>query len=462
VLSSFFTLDVHASELTSVNVGYQIKGLDNWTDYSFGGVLSGSEGLDEAQGLSIHLVNAPYEAAIEYRVYTQSGWKDWVKDFSVADGNGMDILGVQIKLVNYANADVHYQVYRKGLGWGTWVKNGSTAGNLNASNPITGIRIKVFELGVKYQSSISNNWLIVRHNAEDQGTGVLETVRIDFENPIINARIVYRAYFSNSGWTNWAKNWETLGQSGSSNQLEALEVKLENLPGYSVAVQPYVKGVGWSEWVYDGEMAGNIGLALEAYRIKILKVKVVIPEVSSEPVIVEGPNTSNLTLDAAEHEDWYGLAFEGKTIDGIFTEPFGFAYLEEEWVNYQIQLGWKIKGLRAVAFAGEGDTIRVPKTFTRWGDDSVYNEQFQVYLGTYINGVFTVTGNNSNSFNLTGATHTMILYDNEDPDDYDGYVEYPGYLDGIVVTGVYRESYWLVNTSDPTYNYLYLLIRNKN
>lgn len=456
VVSSFFVVNVQAEEYMSANVGYQVKIQDNWLDYSFGGALAGNEGGETVQALSVHLINAPYEATVEFRVHTSQGWKDWVKDFELAESDGT-VNGVQIRLLNYPNAEIHYQTYRKGLGWGSWAKNGATSGTLNSSNPITGIRVKVFEVGVKYQSSINNDWLLVRHNGEDQGFGKLESIRIGFENPIPNAKIVYRAYFETSGWTSWVSTWETLGTIGSNRGLQALEVKLENLPGYAIAVQPYIKNSGWWEWVNEGETVGNMGDLIDAYRIKIIKVKYIpAPPTTDDPVIGDDPNTSNLSLDAAEYNHWDGLKFEGKTIDGIFEEDFGFINQFASWSNHQIQIGWKVKGLRAVAFDGVGDTIQAPKTFTNWGDDAVNSQQFEVYLGTLINGVFTVTGNGVNNFDQTGATHTMILYDNEDPEETDGYSGDPGYLEGIVMAGVYTESIWYVDTSDSEYNYLYI------
>lgn len=460
ILSSFFVVNVQAEEYINANVGYQVKIQDSWADYSFGGALSGTEGDNSIQALSVHLINVPYEAGVEFRVHTSAGWTNWVKDFELAEAqNNVD--GVQIKLVNYPNAEVHYQVYRKNLGWGIWVKNGATAGSLNSSNPITGIRVKVFEVGVKYQSSINNDWLSVRHNSEDQGFGKLESIRIGLETPISNAKIVYRAYFENNGWSNWVSNWEILGATGSNRGLQALEVKLENLPGYSIAVQPHIKDSGWWEWVHDGETAGSMTDFIDAYRIKIIKVKYIPePPKTDDPVIGDDPNTSNLSLDAAEYNHWDGLKFEGKTIDGIFEEDFGFVNQFSSWSNHQIQIGWKVKGLRAVSFDGFGDTIQAPKTFTNWGDDAVNSQQFEVYLGTLINGVFTVTGNGVNNFDQTGATHTMILYDNEDPDETDGYTGDPGYLEGIVMTGVYTESIWYVDTSDSEYNYLYIMEYN--
>lgn len=112
-----FLLPISAIDTVKVDVGYQVK-TSVWFDVAWGGALGGSEGGDPLTALEINLDSAPYGAGIEYRVYTQSGWLDWTPSFGVA-GNGEAILGVQIQLTDFEYANVYYQTYRQGLGWGS-------------------------------------------------------------------------------------------------------------------------------------------------------------------------------------------------------------------------------------------------------------------------------------------------------------------------------------------------------
>lgn len=117
--------------------------------------------------------------------------------------------------------------------------------------------------------------------------------------------------------------------------------------------------------------------------------------------------------------------------------------------NAQVEVGWEISGLTEVSFT-PGGQISVPDGFSNYGDDAVDPNQYEVFLGTFSGGEFEVTGNNANSFSAAGATHTMILYDNDGD-----HVGDPFWIDGLVMSGVYTESGWaVVDPSGPGNNYL--------
>ncbi len=282
LLISVFVIPVSAIDYTRVDVGYQVKTTE-WTDYSWGGALGGSEGGAALTALKMNLDDASYGAGIEYRVYTGSTWSDWAQSFQEA-GNGQAILGVQIQLKDFDHANVYYQTYRSGLGWGTWVKNGQTSGTLDSASPITGIRVKVDEVGVEYQSNVGGTLQVVRHNRETQGSGLIYTIQMGLISSNTDDKIEYRAYFKNTGWTNWVANYTNLGSERSGDMITALEAKLVGLDGYHVAIQPQVNGTWW-DWAYDGATAGTLDTALTAYRVKIEKDAP--KETVATPVVVE-------------------------------------------------------------------------------------------------------------------------------------------------------------------------------
>lgn len=271
LISTNFTSVSANDEWTSASVGYQVKTENQWQDLVFGGALSGSEGSANLQSLSVHLVDAPEGASIQARVYSAGVWSPWSDAYTNTEDRHL-FSGLQLKLTNYETGNVYYQVYRKGLGWGAWVKNGVSAGRLDDAYPITGLRIKVVEVGVSYTSSVSSK-TITRANAETLDSGLIETFKVNLQKPTLNGGIEYRVHLKDLGWTDWAKNGQVLGQSGSKLGIEALEARLINMPGFSVAYQVEIKGQGWTDWKYNGETSGSTGLStpILAYRMKIVK-----------------------------------------------------------------------------------------------------------------------------------------------------------------------------------------------
>lgn len=273
-LLAFTLIPVQAEDYYAVDVGYQAGTGGTLGEFAYGGALAGSEGGSALDSLEIHLVDAPYASAIEYRVYTNSGWSPWFSSFETATNNSEAILGIQVQLKDFPNANVYYQSYRQGLGWGIWVYNGHTSGTLNSAHPITGFRVQVDEIGINYTSNINGVTQVLRHNGETQGTGSLETVSMNLISSS-SGSIEYRAYLRNGGWTDWASNGSTLGSSGAI--IEALEARLVGLPQYNVQIQPQVDGEWWG-YAYDGQTAGSIGSRLTAYRIEIVQKEFVSPQ----------------------------------------------------------------------------------------------------------------------------------------------------------------------------------------
>lgn len=433
-----FPLTTHASDMIAANVGYQSSVSEHWQDFAFGGALSGSENGEALSSVAMHLVDAPYEASIEYRVYSDGVWQAWSKDFEPTAHTTFS--GLQIRLVNYPNTEVHYQSYRKGLGWGSWVYNGQTSGNL--SNPITGFRVKIFEVGVKYQSDINGSLQVVRHNGETQGTGSIKSLRLGLEQALGNTNLLYRVYFQNQGWSTWVKNWETLS---SNNKIEAIEAKIEGNDNYHVAVQVEVQDSGWWDWVYDGTTAGAPGSnqAITAYRVKLLRnAPTALVSIGSDfEGIGENPDTTSLTYSAGAHAviaSYYVTARSEKgypalTVDGVFDDNPAGVYIAADDQFTASLIDFTV-----------GDEIAVPDTFYGWGNNVVDDQQFEVYYGSYnsTTHVFTVL---STPFELyagyeptLGETHTLILYDN-DTEEYSNMI-----LDGFALSGVFYESYWSV------------------
>jgi uncharacterized protein YjdB len=297
---------VKTESFISASVGYSTYLVEGgWGSEAYGGGLSGAELGKPIQSIRVFLMDEPSGARILYRAYqVQGGWQNWVENG--ADSNvPSDLSGVQVKLDNYPNAVVHYQVLVQNKGWSTWKQNGATAGNL--VEKIEAIRIKVFEVGVKYETKNTSNWLSVRHNGETIGNEGEQTqsIKVNLENAPSGSRIIYRTHILDGNWSSWSSD----GVISGDGALDGIEVKLEGLPSFSVAYQVFMQNIGWSDWVYDGLTAGliNQNSRIESIRIKIVKVKITTNEI----IVVE------------EEEDDFN--FDDEEGDGCF-----YSFLDED------------------------------------------------------------------------------------------------------------------------------------
>ena len=62
-----------------------------------------------------------------------------------------------------------------------------------------------------------------------------------------------------------------IGTVGRGLRMEALQIKLtgELADHYSIRYSAHVQGIGWQDWVVDGQTAGTTGLAKRVEAVKI-------------------------------------------------------------------------------------------------------------------------------------------------------------------------------------------------
>jgi hypothetical protein len=172
-----------------------------------------------------------------------------------------------------------------------------------------------------------------------------------------------------------------------------------------------------------------------------------------------------------DNDDVFAYDFSRIVWDGARSTP------RWELKSWQIGQGDRIKDATVLNGFDGGQQIVVPSSFgsTAGGDDQIDDGQFEVYYGILANGVFTVTSTNefaNSQTNKGGATHTLILFDNDSQsrsgnntlndllgqgnhanyvpeqgyrETYSGseiYLSHPFWLDAAVVAGVYEERGW--------------------
>lgn len=135
------------------------------------------------------------------------------------------------------------------------------------------------EESIVYQSYVQNiGWQGWKSDGELSGTEGksyrLEAIRIKINNLPEGIRVAYRTHIQDIGWQGWKYDGELAGTEGQGKRLEAIEVKLLNAPSeYHVEYRVHVQDIGWQKWRRDGELAGTEGRSkrVEAIEIRIVK-----------------------------------------------------------------------------------------------------------------------------------------------------------------------------------------------
>ena len=165
--------------------------------------------------------------------------------------------------------------------------NNSTS-NVNteveSNNSFYNIGAQTNEESIIYQSHVQNiGWQGWKSNGDLSGSEGksyrLEAIKIKVNNLPEGASIAYRTHIEDIGWQEWKYDGDLAGTEGKGKRLEAIEVKLLNVPEeYHVEYRVHVQDIGWQQWKRDGELAGTVGRSkrVEAVEIRIVKESEVI------------------------------------------------------------------------------------------------------------------------------------------------------------------------------------------
>ena len=263
------------------------------TEWLKDGETSGVEnqGL-KVEAFYIKLTNASANAHIQYRTHVQDlGWEeDWAQDGAKTGTTGKNkkVEAIQIKLKGLDGYSVEYRSYVTGQGWLDWVSDGVISGTTGQNLKLEAVQIRIVKTdekvpvrpGVTYRGHVQDigDYVTSGKTSGVEGKGLkVEAFNIRLTNVDENAHIKYETHVQDLGWESEkgqgikADGAQT-GTTGKNKKVEAIRIKLENMPDYSVEYRAYVAGQGWQQWVKDGEDAGTTGknLKLEAVQIRIV------------------------------------------------------------------------------------------------------------------------------------------------------------------------------------------------
>ena len=162
---------------------------------------------------------------------------------------------------------------------------------------------KTYVPSVSYRTHIQGiGWQDWKKDGDMSGTSGqskrLEAINIKLSDIPYDGAICYRVHVQTYGWQRVVNNGEMAGTSGEGKRLEAIQIYLtgEMADYYDVYYQTHIQNYGWSGWATNGEMCGSQGYAyrLEGIRIKLAKKGEAAPGNTANPFYAR-PGTSSPT-----------------------------------------------------------------------------------------------------------------------------------------------------------------------
>ena len=283
------TEKIDSTSLLNYNVHLQNVG---WTGWRTNGQEAGSLAQRrKLEAFQIKLNDSIKNESISYRAHVQNvGWTKWAKDGEIAGTivEAKRIEAIQIKLENGTQYEVRYRVHVQDIGWMDWKTKGETAGTTGELKRIEAIQVELVK-PEKYLGSAKSDSAMVSYNAQLQDIGWtnwakngetlgvinqnkrLETIKITLLDAIQNEKLQYKVYVQDIGWMNWVSDGEMAGTVGQSKQIESIQIKLRDLGNYDIKYRVCIEGREWSDWVSNGLSAGTAGKGkpITAIEVKI-------------------------------------------------------------------------------------------------------------------------------------------------------------------------------------------------
>ena len=239
--------------------------------------------------------------SIEYQAHVGGiGWQNYVGTGKIAGTTGeskaLEAIRIRVTSQGGTSGSIEYQAHVGGVGWQNYATNGNLAGTTGQAKAMEAIKIKLTgDLATKYDIYYRVHvggvgWLDWASNDQIAGTvgyskkleaieirvvekGALAPGSTQTPNMIKPITVMYQAHVGGVGWQDYVENGETGGTAGQSKELEALKIMIANqgTVAGSIEYQAHVGGIGWQNYVGTNQVAGTTGQAkaLEAIKIRL-------------------------------------------------------------------------------------------------------------------------------------------------------------------------------------------------
>lgn len=205
------------------------------------------------------------------------------------------------------NIDYYYWINMKGsisgiahvqnIGWDqTWKYNTEVYGTIGKGKRLEAIKLKANSIsisgGIQYKAYVEENGWEKNWKKDGEISGTtnqgkrIEAFQIKLTGNLSkHFDIYYRAHCQYYGWLGWAKNGESAGTEFLNKRLEAIQIMLVEkngqAPGSSenrfrrlvdIRYNSHVQGLGWINYVVNGDLSGSTGrgLRMEAMHINLV------------------------------------------------------------------------------------------------------------------------------------------------------------------------------------------------
>lgn len=192
---------------------------------------------------------------------------------------------------------ISYSSHVQTIGWQSYVNNGTLSGTIGEALRVEGLKIDVnpgtYSGTIEYRSQVQSygwqDWV-----SDNQVTGTsgeakrLEAIQIRLTGELAQYfDVVYRVHVQQFGWLDWAKNGESAGTATYGYRMEAIEIKLVAKNSFETGSNTYVsrntkytthvQTIGWQSYLYDGQIAGTVGMAkrIEALELSLTDLECV-------------------------------------------------------------------------------------------------------------------------------------------------------------------------------------------
>lgn len=315
---------------TGPSITYQSHVQDiGWMDWVNDGTTSGTCGQAlRMEALRIKLSNV--SGGIEYSTHMQNiGWTDYAADGALGGtaGQSLRLEAIKIRLTGDALSgyDVYYRIHAESIGWMDWAKNGAAAGTagfgyrleaiqivlVDKSEEPPGVTTRAFvEPEISCQSAVQDiGWMDWVDSGTTSGTSGqarrMEAVRIKLSN--VPGGVEYRTHIQNIGWTDYEADGTLCGTEGQSLRMEAVEIRLTGNAAmrFDVYYRVHIENFGWLDWAINGLPAGTTGFS---YRMEALQMVLVLkggaaPGATARPFVKSFPVTSGKPMVALTFDD---------------------------------------------------------------------------------------------------------------------------------------------------------------
>ncbi|MEH7494827.1 N-acetylmuramoyl-L-alanine amidase [Neobacillus niacini] len=358
-----------------------------WLGYVSNGEKSGTTGEGKRlEAIKIELTGSKAKNYdIYYRVHAEKyGWMDWVKNGEMAgtSGEAKRLEAIKIIIVEKGSTppteepgklipSVIYKTHVQDLGWLQPVSDGKLSGTVGKAKHIEAIQISLenapYSGGISYNTHVQDyGWVGSVSNGKTSGTTgknkQAEAIQVRLTGEMAkHYDIYYRVHSESFGWLGWAKNGASAGTEGLAKQLEAIEIVLVEKGGKapgsidkpfitkpSVVYSTNVEGLGWLDFVANGQMGGTTGKAKHIEAIKIdLQDTLYSGDISYSTHIQDIGWLNNVS-----NGEISGTTQQGKQMEAIKINVTGeLARYFDVYYRVHIQdygwLGWAKNGMKA-------------------------------------------------------------------------------------------------------------------